>query len=84
MLQPLFKSVHLLFHHSHLDVEGFMQFHEPIYMGSQPINATLHLREPLIYFLSEIAELKMDATKSGVDLSKSGIDLSKASPNKPF
>src|SRR3990172_9323419 len=91
MFQPLLKTIHLLFHDPHFDVECLVQFHEPIYMSGQPINTILHRRGSLIHFFSEITKLKMNATefciyllKSRIYLLKSRIYLPESSANNAF
>jgi len=78
MFQPLLKTIHLLFHDPHFDVECLVQFHEPVYMSGQPINTILHRRESLIHFFSEITKLKMNATEFCIYLLKSRIYLLKS------
>src|SRR3989338_6731699 len=78
MFQPLLKTIHLLFHDPHFDVECLVQFHEPVYMSGQPINTILHRSESLIHFFSEITKLKMNATEFCIYLLKSRIYLLKS------
>src|SRR3989304_2098547 len=91
MFQPLLKTIHLLFHDPHFDVECLVQFHEPVYMSGQPINTILHRRESLIHFFSEITKLKMNATEfciylleSRIYLPESRIYLPESSANNAF
>lgn len=51
-----------------------MQLHEPVYMGSKPIDTVLHNREPPIHIFSEVTKLKMDKPKPRGCLSKSCTD----------
>jgi len=58
--QALLKTLHLLFHDPHLDIQGLMKLHEPIDMGCKSINTIFHYRESLVYFFSEITNIKLD------------------------
>ena len=88
MRQSIFEAFHRLLHHAHLDIDGFVQFHETINMVSEMTYALFHPRESIVHIAFQRAHLNFNCADpviklidSFINLGKPAVDLNKPSAN---